>query len=130
VPTTDVTVDVQIGQHAETCARNDVYAAQCPCREMLDVLANKWSALVIGSLEHGPARFGELKRQLTGISSKVLTSTLRRLEDADLIHREIFAEVPARVDYSLTPLGASAATPLAALRDWVNTNVPRHDAQP
>ena len=112
--------------HVDACDRNDVYAAACPCREMLDVLANKWSALAIGLLEDGPRRFGELKRELQGISPKVLSSTMKKLEDADLVHREVFAEVPPRVEYSLTPLGESAAAPLAMLRDWVDANVTRH----
>lgn len=118
--------ELQIGAHAETCSRNDVYAAQCPCREMLDVLANKWSALAIGVLEGEPTRFGELRRALEGISPKVLSSTLKRLEDAGLVHREVFAEVPLHVEYSLTPLGRSAAAPLQVLRDWVMDNVGGH----
>src|SRR5580704_4544502 len=61
---------------------HDVYAAQCPCRAMLDLLANKWSALAIGAMEKGPRRFGELQRCLQGVSPKVLTRTLRRLEEA------------------------------------------------
>lgn len=110
----------------DSCDRNDVYAAACPCREMLDLLANKWSALAIGLLEDGPMRFGELKRELAGISPKVLSSTLKRLEDAELLTRTVYPEVPLRVVYTLTELGASAAAPLAHLREWVNTNVTRH----
>jgi DNA-binding HxlR family transcriptional regulator len=119
-------VELQLGAHAETCSRNDVYAAQCPCREMLDLLANKWSALAIGLLEAGPARFGELRRALQGISPKVLSSTLKRLEDGGLVHREVFAEVPLHVEYSLTPLGVSSAEPLRILRDWVTDNAGDH----
>jgi DNA-binding HxlR family transcriptional regulator len=116
----------QLGAHADTCTRNDVYAAQCPCRSMLDLLANKWSALAIGVLEDGPTRFGELKRALQGVSPKVLSATLKRLEDAGLVEREVFAEVPLHVEYSLTQLGASSAVPLRALRDWVTDNVGEH----
>jgi DNA-binding HxlR family transcriptional regulator len=112
--------------HAATVERNDIYAAVCPCRGMLDLLANKWSALAIGALEGGTLRFGELKRSLDGISPKVLSSTLKRLEDAGLLHREAFAEVPARVEYSLTDLGRSASVPLAHLREWVNENTLRN----
>lgn len=111
-----------------TCAAgrpHDVYDAQCPCRGILDLLADKWSALILGALEDGPMRFGELKRKLEGISPKVLTSCLRRLEDRDLVAREIFAEVPARVEYSLTGLGTDAAKPLQSLRDWVESNIQR-----
>jgi DNA-binding HxlR family transcriptional regulator len=110
----------------DTCDRNDVYAAACPCREMLDLLANKWTALAMGVLEDGPRRFGEIKRELQGVSPKVLSATLKRLEDADLVERTVFAEVPPRVEYALTPLGVSAGAPLAHLRSWVNENVTRH----
>lgn len=112
--------------HFDACDRNDVYAAACPCRDMLDLLANKWSALAIGALEDGPLRFGELKRTLQGVSPKVLSATMKRLEEADLVTRVVFAEVPPRVEYSLTQLGHGASAPLAHLRDWVNENVSRH----
>lgn len=105
------------------CGRNDVYAAMCPCREMLDLLANKWSALVIGALEDGPRRNGELKRRLEGISPKVLSQTLKRLEAHGLLTRTVYPEVPARVEYELTGLGRSAAAPLEQLRDWVEQHV-------
>ncbi|MFE2726938.1 winged helix-turn-helix transcriptional regulator [Kitasatospora sp. NPDC059327] len=106
----------QYGQH-------DVYAAQCPCRAMLDLLANKWSALVIGALEPGPQRFGELQRRLQGVSSKVLTQTLRRLEDAALLTRTVYPAVPLHVEYALTELGHGAAVPLRLLRTWVEGTV-------
>lgn len=92
---------------------------------MLDLLANKWTALAIGILEDGPHRFGELRRSLHGVSPKVLSASLKRMEDAGLISRTVFAEVPPRVEYALTPLGHGAAVPLAHLRDWVDENVSR-----
>ncbi|WP_086678606.1 winged helix-turn-helix transcriptional regulator [Amycolatopsis pretoriensis] len=104
---------------------HDVYEAQCPCRALLDLLANKWSALTIGALEDGPLRFGELRRQLQGVSPKVLTQTLRRLEDRGLLDRVVYPAVPLHVEYSLTELGLSAAAPLAAVRDWIEHNVDR-----
>lgn len=110
---------------AVTGDRDDSYSAACPCRSMLDLLANKWSALAIGALEGGALRFGELKRALPGVSPKVLSATLKRLEDAGLLHREAFAEVPVRVEYSLTELGTSAAVPLGHLRSWVEENAAR-----
>ena len=113
-----------MGTHiTDSCDRNDVYAAACPCRDMLDLLANKWTALAIGALEDGPARFGEIKRRLQGVSPKVLSSTLRKLETNGLIDRTVFAEVPLHVEYALTPLGRSAGAPLAHLRDWVESNI-------
>lgn len=101
------------------------YLAACPCRDMLDLLANKWSALALGAMEEGPQRFSALRSRLQGVSPKVLTQTLRRLEDHGLVRREIFAEVPVRVEYSLTPLGAEACVPLTQLRMFVELNIDR-----
>lgn len=116
-------MDVMSLNANDQCTRNDVYAAMCPCRDMLDLLANKWSALVIGVLEPGPQRFGQLKVRLEGVSPKVLSRTLKRLEEHHLLTRTVYAEVPARVDYELTELGHSASAPLKHLRDWVEANV-------
>lgn len=104
---------------------HDVYDAQCPCRGVLDLLADKWSALALGALAEGPRRFGELKSRLQGISPKVLTATLRRLESRGLLERTVYAEVPARVEYELTALGMDAERPLRGLRDWVEANIER-----
>jgi DNA-binding HxlR family transcriptional regulator len=92
---------------------------------MLDLLANKWSALALGALEQGPRRFGALRARLEGVSPKVLTQTLRRLEDHGLVTREVYPEVPLHVEYSLTPLGKDACVPLTHLRTWVERNVDR-----
>ncbi|MEU5178836.1 winged helix-turn-helix transcriptional regulator [Streptomyces longwoodensis] len=102
---------------------HDVYAAQCPCRDVLDVLANKWSALAIGAMEEGPQRFGALQRRLEGISPKVLTSTLRRLEDKGFVERTVYPAVPLHVEYALTALGRSVAGPLGQLRTWVEDHL-------
>ncbi|WP_308429790.1 MULTISPECIES: winged helix-turn-helix transcriptional regulator [Streptomyces] len=102
---------------------HDVYAAQCPCREVLDLLANKWSALAIGAMEEGPQRFGALQRRLEGVSPKVLTNTLRRLEERGFVDRTVYPAVPLHVEYALTPLGRSVAEPLAGLRHWVEDHL-------
>lgn len=104
---------------------HDVYSAQCPCRAVLDLLADKWSALIIGALEAGPQRFGALQRRLQGVSPKVLTQTLRRLEEGGFVDRTIYPAVPLHVEYALTALGGSAAVPLAGLRAWAEANVDR-----
>ncbi|WP_051701637.1 MULTISPECIES: winged helix-turn-helix transcriptional regulator [Mycetocola] len=100
----------------------DVYSATCPCRHLLEVVANKWSALAIGALAHGPVRFGVLQHELSGISPKVLTSTLRRLERYGLVHREVFPAVPLHVEYSLTEIGRTALEPVFALREWAESH--------
>ncbi|MEU8826389.1 helix-turn-helix domain-containing protein [Streptomyces sp. NPDC048636] len=102
---------------------HDVYAAQCPCREVLDLLANKWSALAIGAMEDGPRRFGELQRRLQGVSPKVLTQTLRRLEDHGFVDRTVYPAVPPHVEYALTTLGRSVSGPLGQLRGWVEEHL-------
>ena len=104
---------------------SSAYRAACPCRDMLDLLANKWSALAMGALEDGPQRFGALRARLQGVSPKVLTQTLRRLEDHGLLERQVYAEVPARVEYSLTALGEEACAPLNHLRTFVEANIHR-----
>ncbi len=101
------------------CAdKRDVYARSCPCRDVLDLVASKWSALIIGALEGGPMRFGALRRRIEGVTQKMLTQTLRELERDGLVDRTVYPTVPPAVEYGLTRLGRSVAKPLAAIRDW------------
>ncbi|MEM1207495.1 MAG: helix-turn-helix domain-containing protein [Acidobacteriota bacterium] len=112
---------------ASTCSpeqRGDLYSAACPCRDVLDLVASKWSALIIGRLQGSPHRFGALRRSIPGITQKMLTQTLRRLEVDGLVHREVFPSRPPKVEYSLTDLGHSATVPLAAIRDWAEQHLP------
>ena len=98
-------------------------------RWLLSAVANKWAALAIGVLAGGPTRFGELQRRLEGVSPKVLTATLRRLEEFGLVDREIIPAVPLHVEYSLTDAGRDAVAPMFALREWADAhyeNARRH----
>ncbi|WP_190109227.1 winged helix-turn-helix transcriptional regulator [Streptomyces cinnamoneus] len=104
-------------------SRHDIYALLCPGRAVFELLANKWTGLAVTALADGPRRFGELRRKLEGVSPKVLTATLRRLEDNGLVLRTVHAEVPPRVEYELTALGRGALEPLAHLRSWVRAHV-------
>ena len=113
----ETTCDVQEPDH------RDVYLRNCPCRDLLDLIANKWTALAIGALEDGPRRFGELRRRLEGISQKMLTQTLRELERDGLVRRTVYPVVPLRVDYELTDLGRSVVAPLSAIRRWSEDNI-------
>lgn len=102
-----------------TCSdRRDVYARNCPCRDVLDLVASKWSALVIGALEGGAMRFGALRRRIEGVTQKMLTQTLRELERDGLVTRRVYPTVPPAVEYELSDLGRGVAGPLAAIRDW------------
>ena len=103
----------------------DLYSAGCPCRDILDLVASKWSALIIGKLEEETHRFGQLRRAVPGITQKMLTQTLRRLEQDGLVHREVLVQMrPPQVEYSLTELGRSVTAPLAAMRDWTEQHRP------
>ena len=99
---------------------NDVYAGICPARELLDRIADKWTTLVIGVLgpAERPQRFSELRRQIGGITQKMLTQTLRDLERDGLVLRQAYAVIPPRVEYSLTDLGRTLIEPLEALSKW------------
>jgi DNA-binding HxlR family transcriptional regulator len=109
--------------HEHIDHQHDLFAELCPCRSLLELLGNKWSTLTIGALEEDPQRFGELQHKLAGISPKVLTQTLRRLENSGFVDRTVFPEVPLHVEYSLTELGHSANVPLAHLRNWALENI-------
>ena len=103
----------------------DLYSDACPCREILNLVASKWATLIIGKLEDGPLRFGQLRRAISGITQKMLTQTLRRLEQDGLVHREVLVHMrPPQVEYSLTELGQSVTEPLAAIRDWSEQHLP------
>jgi DNA-binding HxlR family transcriptional regulator len=99
----------------------------CPTREVLDRVGDKWSVLVICLLGQRVHRFNELHRAVEGISQRMLTLTLRGLERDGLVKRTVFATVPPRVDYELTELGRTLLVPLGALSDWANTH--RSDIQ-
>jgi DNA-binding HxlR family transcriptional regulator len=102
----------------------NVYTGDCPTRQILDRIADKWTALVIGLLENGQTlRFSELQKRIGGISQKMLTQTLRNLERDGLVTRKVYAEVPPRVEYSLTPLGETLVTPLTAIRKWAEHHI-------
>ena len=101
----------------------NVYAAQCPTRQALDRIADKWTALIVGLLAERTHRFGELRRSIEGISHKVLVQTLRSLERDGLVHRQPVATKPPTVEYSLTPLGTSLVGPLASIRDWAEEHI-------
>ena len=87
-------------------------------RAVHDRLGDKWSLLVIVELTHGPLRFRQLQRAVGGISQRMLTLTVRRLERDGLVHRTVYPTVPAQVDYRLTEMGASLTHLLKALADW------------
>jgi DNA-binding HxlR family transcriptional regulator len=102
----------------------DPFAAACPSRQVLDRIGDRWTVLVVVSLADGPRRFGELDRQIDGVSQKMLTQTLRGLERDGLVTRTVYAQVPPRVEYELTHVGRTLIEPLSALTEWARTHMP------
>ena len=90
-------------------------------RETFDRVGDKWSLLVIAILSHGPQRFTALQSGVVGISQRMLTLTLRKLERDGLVSRTVFPEIPPRVQYELTDLGGTLISPVTALADWAVT---------
>lgn len=102
----------------------DVLNQNCPSRTVLRHLTDRWTPLIVTVLSNGGhVRFSELRRSIQGISPKVLTETLRSLERDGLVRRDVTDSRPPRVDYSLTPLGASLVQPLASVREWAEAHV-------
>lgn len=91
---------------------------QCPVKTTVSLIGSKWKTMIIYYLLHGTKRFGELKNHIGDISQKVLTQNLRDMESDSLIIRKVFAEVPPRVEYSLTDTGKSLYTVIEAMNTW------------
>jgi DNA-binding HxlR family transcriptional regulator len=96
----------------------NMQSGECPARDVLARVGDKWTTLIFGLLEDGPQRFSDLRRGVGGISQKMLTQTLRALERDGLVERTIYPEVPPHVEYELTPLGRTLIEPISALKRW------------
>ncbi len=105
------------GPHSVDAGTPIVFRADCPSRPILDQMADKWSMMIMALLER-PMRFNELKRRLEGVTQRVLTQTLRRLERNGMIQREVLPTSPVGVEYSLTALGESLREPFGHLYSW------------
>jgi len=90
----------------------------CPVKVTADVISGKWKPLIIVALKPGPLRYGELRKQVPGSTHKVLTQQLRQLEGDQIISRKVYAQVPPRVEYSLTTYGRTLTPVLQSMADW------------
>ena len=90
----------------------------CGLDAAADVIGGKWKPRILWALHHGPMRFGELRREVSGVTEKMLIQQLRELESRDIVHREVFHQVPPKVEYSLTELGRSLNEALIPLDTW------------
>ncbi|WP_092293560.1 helix-turn-helix domain-containing protein [Bradyrhizobium sp. Ghvi] len=114
----------------------NVYAAECPTRQILDRVGDKWAVLILLLLREEPMRFNQLRRTIEGISQKMLSQVLKSLERDGLLRRRAIATVPVTVEYSITQLGLTLAATVDPLRDWAEENLKdvlvaqrRYDAQ-
>lgn len=109
---------VRAGQHP------NVFDPKCGSQRVLELIANRWTALVIYALAGGTQRYSELQRKIGGVSQKMLTQTLRKLELDGLVERRVYPVVPPKVEYSLTPLGRTLTGPLRAICKWAEEHLP------
>jgi DNA-binding HxlR family transcriptional regulator len=105
--------------------RADVMVAACPSREVLNHVTSRWGVLVLMALETRTLRFSQLKRQVGGVSERMLSQTLKHLESDGFVRRQAFEVVPPHVEYSLTPLGLEVAERVRGLADWIEVNLGR-----
>lgn len=102
----------------------------CGLDAAIDVMGGKWKGLILFSLHEGPLRFAELRRSVPGISERMLTLQLREMENSGLVHREVYHQVPPKVEYSLTEFGHSLNAALTPLGEWGEEHMERIEAIP
>lgn len=108
----------------KTKHKGDVSKTTCPSREVLTLIADKWTVLIIHTLSDKTLRHNELSRSLGDISQKVLTQALRKLERNGIITRTVYPVVPPKVEYALSPIGRSLVSTLGTLSSWAETHFP------
>ena len=109
----------------EQLRRGELFAAECPSRDVLKHVTSRWGVLVLVALRDGMHRFSELRRKIGGVSEKMLAHTLQGLERDGFVLRTALPVVPPHVEYTLTPLGREVASRVAGLADWIEGNLPR-----
>ncbi|MGK8520798.1 winged helix-turn-helix transcriptional regulator [Nocardia asteroides] len=112
-------IEPVIAERVEYAPYGD-FESDCPARMGVDILGNSWLPVIVYLLREGPMRPGELRTAIGGISQKMLTQTLRRMERMTLVRRHRYPEAPPRVEYELTAAGADLLTPIYALGEWVD----------
>lgn len=104
-------------------ARGDLFAQECPSREVLKHVTSRWGVLVLVALLDGTLRFSDLRRKVGGVSEKMLAQTLQWLEGDGFVLRTSYPVVPPHVEYSLTPLGREVGARVEGLADWIEVNL-------
>ena len=99
------------------------YDSRCPTRQVLDRIADKWTVLLLGVLQRGPMRFNQLRREIDGLTQKMLSQTLKALERDGLVTRTAWPTVPVTVEYAITPLGQTLSAALDELQRWARDHI-------
>ena len=108
---------------ADRMRRGDLFVEGCPSREVMRHVTSSWGVLILIGLQDGTMRFSDLRRRVTGVSDRMLSQTLQRLEQDRLVTRTSYPVVPPHTEYKLTDLGEEAAEKVAALADWIEEKV-------
>lgn len=110
---------------SEQMRRGELFAVECPSREILKHVTSRWGVLVLVALMAGTHRFSDLRRKVGGVSEKMLAQTLQSMEKDGFINRVALPVVPPHVEYTLTPMGEEVGKKVEALADWIEENLPR-----
>ena len=110
---------------SERLREGNLFAEQCPSRDVLKHLTSRWGVLVMVALRDGTHRFSDLRRKMGGVSEKMLAQSLQALEHDGFVDRVSYPVVPPHVEYSLTPMGIEVSEKVAALVDWIEVNTPQ-----
>ncbi len=110
---------------SEQMRDGNLFAEQCPSREVLKHVTSRWGVLILVALRQGTHRFSDLRRKMGGVSEKMLAQSLQALEHDGVVDRASYPGVPPHVEYSLTPLGREVSEKVAALADWIEVNTPQ-----
>lgn len=103
--------------------RYNLLDENCASRQAVELIGNKWTMLVMFALAGGPKRYNEMQRMIVNVSQKMLTQTLRELEESGLVRRQVYPVIPPKVVYSLTPLGETLLDPILAIKRWSETYI-------
>ncbi len=116
---------VDNGKLSAKMRRGEIFAVECPSREILKHVTSRWGVLVLVALMEGTHRFSDLRRKVGEVSEKMLAQTLQQLEQDGFVDRVSYPVVPPHVEYSLTPLGEGIGRQVEALTDWIEINLPK-----
>ena len=110
---------------SEQMRDGNLFAEQCPSREVLKHVTSRWGVLILVALRQGTHRFSDLRRKMGGVSEKMLAQSLQALEQDGFVNRVSYPVVPPNVEYSLTPVGTEVSEKVAALADWIEVHTPQ-----